>query len=234
MLNIFKKKKPSVATISATIEQIHNEFDSASEKLLVEAKAIIAKSQILKGDRLINLGFSKSAPVEQSAEAKKKQELAIRIKHYQVYYPNNKFIDEDSVKVICQKYGLVFGDSSQYKGDVPEKNIVEMEQFKLRNEDKRRRTNMDDYLDRHRWQSFAQYSRRSFDDAPKEIKVYYTQPPFKICAPEKDFDMAFYVKKGYKLEYDPIVLQPVNGGYLIVTKWGIEASDAIVINEKQN
>jgi hypothetical protein len=41
-------------------------------------------------------------------------------------------------------------------------------------------------------------------------------------------------KDGYKLEYDPIVLQPVKGGYLVVTKWGLEASDEIVTNPTSN
>ena len=46
------------------------------------------------------------------------------------------------------------------------------------------------------------------------------------------------LKEGYKLEKkfipDPVVLQPVKGGYLILTAWGDEASDPIVINEINN
>ena len=33
---------------------------------------------------------------------------------------------------------------------------------------------------------------------------------------------------------DPVVLQPVKGGYLIITAWGDEASDEIVVNQKMN
>jgi hypothetical protein len=33
---------------------------------------------------------------------------------------------------------------------------------------------------------------------------------------------------------DPIVLKPVVGGFLIVTKWGLEASDEITINPNLN
>lgn len=33
---------------------------------------------------------------------------------------------------------------------------------------------------------------------------------------------------------DPVVLQPVKGGFLIVCAWGEEASDEIVVNEKMN
>jgi hypothetical protein len=45
------------------------------------------------------------------------------------------------------------------------------------------------------------------------------------------------IEDGYRLEYnlpDPIVLQPVNGGYLIVSKWGLEGEDAELTNEKMN
>lgn len=191
MPNFFwNKRKPSVAKITATIEKIHSEFDSASEKLLKEAKEIIAKnSSASKGDRLKSLGFSN----------------------------------------------------------------LEMEAFKLRNEEKERRTNVDDYYARQRYFAMAQAQsrfgglgetmttlrqeirRQPTYSPPTEVTEYFVQPPFKICAPEKDFDTRFMVKKdGYKLEYDPIVLQPVKGGYLCVTKWGIEASDEIVTNPISN
>jgi len=33
---------------------------------------------------------------------------------------------------------------------------------------------------------------------------------------------------------DPVVLQPVKDGYLIVTSWGGESEDPIIINPKNN
>jgi hypothetical protein len=62
-------------------------------------------------------------------------------------------------------------------------------------------------------------------------------PPFKICAPIKDMDtIGMRIVNNYRLESipDPIVLKPVNGGYLVVACWGDEASDEIVVNEKMN
>lgn len=240
------KKKQSVATITATIEKIHNEFDSASERLLKEAKDIIARNKDAdKGNRLLALGFQSAAPVAQSRENCEKETLSLKIEYYQMWYPNNKFITEDAVKSICEKYGLMFGDAHYYKGDVPEKNLAEMESFKLRDEDKERRTNIGDYYQRSLMLSQmnaqrgllerAPLSTPSYREQPKELREYVVQRPFKICAPEKDFDTKYTtVKDGYKLEYDPIVLQPVDMGYLIVTKWGLEANDPIVINEKKN
>lgn len=61
----------------------------------------------------------------------------------------------------------------------------------------------------------------------------------KICAPIKDMDISgLELDKGYKLIKkhipDPVVLQPVKGGYLILTAWGDEASDPLVVNEINN
>jgi len=60
----------------------------------------------------------------------------------------------------------------------------------------------------------------------------------KICAPIADMDTTqMRITDGYKMEVvipDPVVLQPVKGGYFIVTAWGDEASDEIVVNSIQN
>ena len=72
------------------------------------------------------------------------------------------------------------------------------------------------------------------DETKTEV---YEKPPFSICAPIKDFDTErLRIKDGYKLCEipDPIVLQPVKGGYLVVSKWGLEASDGIVVNQQMN
>jgi hypothetical protein len=69
-------------------------------------------------------------------------------------------------------------------------------------------------------------------------RLYLKKEGFKICASVKDFDTSnMRIEDGYRLEYnlpDPIVLQPVNGGYLIVSKWGLEGEDAELTNEKMN
>jgi len=58
----------------------------------------------------------------------------------------------------------------------------------------------------------------------------------KICAPLKDMDTTGKELRDYKLvnHPDPVVLQPVKGGYLIVTAWGDESKDELVVNEKLN
>lgn len=56
----------------------------------------------------------------------------------------------------------------------------------------------------------------------------------EICAPVKDMETKGTRRKGHRIYDDPVVLQPVNGGYLVVTAWGNEASDENVINHNQN
>ncbi len=70
---------------------------------------------------------------------------------------------------------------------------------------------------------------------PRHEESYHNSiGQYKICAPLKDMDTRdMYITDGYKLEHvpDPIVLQPVNHGYLICSAWGNESSDEIVVNE---
>lgn len=70
------------------------------------------------------------------------------------------------------------------------------------------------------------------------VKALHQPAALQICAPLKDMDMTGKtIEQGYKIanvDKDPIVLHPVNGGYLIVTAWGDEASDPVVVNSINN
>jgi hypothetical protein len=75
-------------------------------------------------------------------------------------------------------------------------------------------------------------SEHSYFDRITKLKL-------QICAPVKDMDISgLELIEGYKLKKkfipDPVVLQPVKGGYLILTAWGDEASDPLVVNENFN
>ena len=67
--------------------------------------------------------------------------------------------------------------------------------------------------------------------------VIYERLGLQICAPIADMDTSgMRLADGYKLEIipDPVVLQPVKAGYLIVTAWGDEASDEMTVNSNHN
>ncbi len=72
-------------------------------------------------------------------------------------------------------------------------------------------------------------------------KFYYVsklrKASMKICAPVKDMIIDPRQKiEGYKIIDipDPVVLQPIVGGYLVVTAWGAEKSDPLVVNQINN
>ncbi len=176
--------------------------------------------------------------------------LAERIMYYKISYPNNKFITEEEVSIICNKYNLVCGKIDRYKGFVPDANLKMVEKFKIKNEDK----------DKDAWSVGRGYSimhavykdntNEEYDDDGKlgrdrdtnhQYKVVYREAKLRICAPLNDMDMSdMTLKDNYKMienikpVKDPIVLQPVIDGYLIVTAWGDEASDEIVVNQSYN
>lgn len=266
------------------VEEIHHEFQTASDKLLVQANEIIKEAEskdVNKVNRLQSLGFTNVQQVTEIKPIIEKSQLSkeqIRlIQDYKVRYPNNKFITEEQVREICHKYNLVCGDVSIFKGFVPEKNLRDIENFKLQSDEKNlmiieafkssksigyySAENMKIEFKHGYWCIYNNKNKYSFqqgsaslvskgefygtDDEDffglkKEghVTVRIVNKNLKICAPVKDMDITnLRLKDGYKLERhvpDPVVLQPVKGGYLIITAWGDEASDPLVVNETNN
>jgi hypothetical protein len=208
---VIKNHKDNINDI---ILEIHKSYDTSVDSLLSEAKEILANCEtedIKKGERLLKLGFINSTKAKQSEETlRKKKEVEAKaklIEYYSFHYPNQKFITREQVAEINKKYGLVCVTADCYKMDIPEKNLREIEAFRLKEGD----------------------------------EVYCVEEPFYISCPPSEA----IIKRGYSVREDgfvlkdkeikdPIVLKPVNGGFLIVSKWGLEASDEIVINERMN
>ncbi len=199
---------------------------------------------------------------EINKENKNKEQLIRAIEYFSMKYPTYKFITEDSVKKICQKYGLIYGRITRYKGTVPDRAIGEMEKFKINKEDEL-------WLegDRNPWRGNTTLKNISFTTANQKrityeqemasfnknhglhsgMGSYYptlntTKSSLEIAAPMSDFDTKDMEVKDFQLcrieVPDPIVLQPVIYEdikyYLIVTAWGLEAQDELVYNPKLN
>lgn len=300
----------SRSTNAELVEQIHYEFDTAGDNLFTEAETLLKddKTEVLsaKAGRLQSLGFGASKGVKKSDQylqdriaAKQNAKL---INQYREDYPLNKFINEDSIKRICEKFGIVKGKVAWFIGEVPEKNLQEIENFKVKDEDSlwlrsSRWTDLSvrgfippmflpevlvDYNEHYAHEMNLQ-AKASQDLAAKRAKIggiggglgysrsligamidndmftvklgdhsdSYSKAPLHIVAPITDFDTTEFdlEKTGYDLTQkvedapkfdlnwlleDPIVLQPVKGGYLIVSAWGDEASDPDVVNEIMN
>lgn len=258
--------------------EIHNEFDTAADRLLEHANLILTEAKsldITKISRLKSLGFIREKNVSELDPLIKKAELSKEqidlLFYYKREYPLHKFITDEQVKEICFKYGLVCGDVSRFEGFVPEKNLREIERFKLKEADKKKYWFIDQsgtfyYLkDSDFTETGLSYCKKNMfylvGTAGENIYMYplltkdcldryrhlrdirlfpivAEEALLKICAPLKDMDTeGLQLKDGYKLIKhipDPVVLQPVYGGYLILTAWGDEASDPLVVNEINN
>lgn len=248
-------------TVNETIEEIHETFYTEVDKLLAFAK--IEKSLdtdkqdlIVKCNKLKALGFVNSKEVKEAEkeierlnEIKKynetKKDLLNAIEYFSFKYPNYKFITEESVKKICKKYNLCYGSVNNYIGDVPDKNLKHIEDFKIDVLDLC--FEVHDRLYDIIYMSYNVYEKFILDNFndffhtfKKNIEKYSSY--LEIVAPPKDFDMKGKQVKEYKIseiEYpDPIVLKPVifneKKHYLIVTAWGIEAGDELVVNPRDN
>jgi hypothetical protein len=269
------QKKLSVAEINKIIDEIHDTFNTEVDRLLEQANIKVDnstdKAEILaKAKKLEALGFGNSLTVKEAdvenyrlsninASNKINDELKEAILYFSAKYPYYKFITEDSIGKICEKYNLVFGSVKDFIGDVPDKNLQEIENFKIQDEDKaycvtsnmrdysmsgrfeRERINMlskDQYeIDLERYRNRTSYSHHSSYN-------FIGQAKMSIAAPLKDFNMKDKEVKDNKIVNkaveipDPVVCQPVmfknKCHYLIVTAWGQEASDELVVNEKMN
>lgn len=272
------------------IEEIHAAFDTEVNRLLEQAniKTEVPKIEDKLCDKaslLERLGFKNATPVrkvhEIGKEARKKEmeneaknKLIKVIQYFQMKYPNHKFITEESVKNICKKYFLIYGDVDKYIGDVPEKNIQDMLNFKIdevdkcyymlsRWSDRRSYFSYDDYISERNRKEEKKKKLREIEEGESidsymqwrflssfgsindigSINESIQECPFVIAAPSKDFDTKGMELDGFELKEkieipDPVVLQPVfhNGEryFLVVTAWGLEASDEDVVNQKMN
>lgn len=272
MIQFFKKSKSTpasqtlvepivaapVKTTNEVIQEIHDTFYSEVDRLLDGTKVfrelqIEKQSLIDKSERLAKLGFINTPDVveanRQLSVIAEKERLNETILYFQQKYPAYKFITEKSVKKICEKYGLIYSQVANYKGDVPDKNIHHIESFKVQDEDKcyARRFSMSDYTSDV---GFSEVQKQKETDDfftknhhfPGVRQIFYSPSPLEIVAPVSDFKTEGMELRGFKLSAipvpDPIVLQPVfhNGQkhYLIITAWGLEASDELVVNQKMN
>jgi hypothetical protein len=124
------------------IDEIHNEFDTAPQRILEQALEIINSQSDVKIElqttivekalRLKSLGFEKNALVYNLTHTEREirrseglidmnNEMAHRIGYYTSSYPFLKFLPESELDRICDKYGLVYAPVKHYRMPVPER-----------------------------------------------------------------------------------------------------------------
>ena len=115
------------------VQEIHDAFDNAQDVLLEEAREIISKNKVRDTDhvkRMAELGFVNSKVVQEASKKLKKAvetaEQAEVVLHYRETYPFLKFLTEEKLDEICEKYKLIHAPVGNYVEDVPEKNLKEI------------------------------------------------------------------------------------------------------------
>ncbi len=214
-----------------TIQDIHDEFDNSVDKILEQANDILNKEELQDKEEikeLEKLGFTNlDSVILYNKINKEKQEAEESLKivnNYKEKYPDNKFINKIEIQRICKKYGLIFGKSSNYIGDIPIKNRKEIVSFKLKEED----------FVYYILGDFGSVYSESYEKYKKQedkssltyaYNVVHKNQEMVIVATPDLFNLKNKEIENFEIkiiEKDPIVLHPVNGGYLIISKWGSE------------
>ena len=232
------------------IAEIHNEFDTAQERLLEEANQLLASLAPQPEDiaeRLKRVGFRNTPTVRRVEEFQSEKMMAeVQAKlilYYKQTYPFLKFLTEDELERICEKYNLIFAKVDRYIKEVPEKNLRDIEQAQELKEDDAINS-FDLKSERLRKERLAGLSSK--DRFREEIKYYMPMQSREnaklglfIAAPKSHFDLKGLEKTstfgwGKPEVKDPIVFRYVRGGIQVLTKWGIEGEDPMLYNEKFN
>lgn len=237
----FKSNWPEQETVTA--EMIHEEFYHACDSVIAEAESETTRATIQKADRLRKLGFTSMPAVDDSEGLGRLAQVAKVISKYAVSHPNNKVITGSEAHRICTKYNLAFRPASDYKGEIPEKNLTEIENFRAPDSlqgiyytYQSSSGSHDCFLRNESLDYELGFFFSAYDGSKYQEKSGAAQTALQICAPVKDIKLRPYEKidekTGQIVPKDPIVLFPVeNNCYLIVTAWGEEAKE---VNEKLN
>ena len=237
------------------VQEIHDEFMSAGDKVLAQAKEIIANAKITneqKSNQLESLGFRSTKEVIEAQLVKDKraeqEKIATAITDMQQLFPNNKVITEEIIEKICNKYSLIFGEVGQYKGFVPQKNADDITRFYKNHPEEeveyvRKWLNVmrmgRDIISKSEYESAIksmEFNQKHNIGYRSHFRCYKSTPILNICAPLKDMNTNGYKVKGHLLVKDipdPIVTKlkiHENGTkvHIILTAWGDEASDPMV------
>jgi len=244
------------------VQEIHRQFETAGDRLLTEALEIInqtGQQSIDKAERLKNAGFVSAKEIQVLEKVELTKEVADLVNYYKANYPFNRFITKEQVVTICNKYNLVCAPVDKFTGFVPDVKLKQIENFKVKGIDKLEDviTNVVFAYEHSQFAEISENKRKHPDGiyhldelkgSVSHINGAYVKSydiidnaKMLICAPEKDFNLkglksfGLFFKSLTKINVpDPVVLQNVKGGYLIVAAWGDEASDENVVNSINN
>lgn len=174
-----------------------------------------------------------------------------------VKYPQRKFVHMKEINELCKKYGLVLGWTEFYIGELPEENLKQIEAYKKPDEayaiyeiskrvyNQKTHRHEDEYYFTIHEPVFDYYDSpiidysRVFNDVDG-VRYQKTKREevntFLIACPAKDLLKTITEPIKSIVVQDPIVMFPIGDENIveIICKWGIEASDPILLNPNNN
>ena len=294
IFNIFADYNSSVKPTTTikeevvSVKEIHDKLDwfSTLENLADDNRINVLNEEISKKqasiesiEKRFQLGFALPQKEKEIQDNTKKQinvlkeelndlyeesSLREKIQKLRFSYPHLKFILRKDAEEICEKYNLTLSYSNFYIGEIPEKNLKEIESFVFPKESLFFQTQNkllwvgDERIPIHERDRFQNskffvpieepyitrgliendYNKsweKIFEIEKNTHRSTHFKKIFIMIAPSKDF---LYTKQDLDkaIPPDPIVLYPVQDKdiFVIVSKWGEESSDERLVNPNNN
>jgi hypothetical protein len=228
-----------------TFKEVHEELEN--ESLFLDKNHDINDFRD-KANFLYKIGFTNSIATKIYDAI---SENASVIQDYKnKYHGIYKFILKPQLERVCEKYNLYVRDTKFFLGDIPEKNIKDMMNFQICiddlpiDEDEKDRIIMSLFgvPKRHLYfgtkapmiciDEFSRFPRLSGLIEIASIKSLFSDKAFERSN-ERIINTSEIEPKN-QVDLDPIVLCRTKHGYLIITAWGDEANDELVVNENLN
>lgn len=261
LLSKSKKRIQPQPSEAELLEMLKLDIDKAVEALLVDTELLdkdevklsklTAKLEMMRNSGLINT----KQVLNQYKLVDEENSRLLSLRQARIYqkYPY-RFIEEHALMNICAKYGLLVGPLACFTGEAPDWVYEKVSHF---NQHRR-----DIISDEHLPHKTLQYTGLGYHDfsigrfiveefsksvkSDQENPANYVEHKDNLCliaAPKTEMNTDNHkIVNGFMLQQtpkfqiknDPLVLQPVKGGFLIIAAWGPEAFDPAVQNNKLN
>lgn len=229
-MDVLEKKVPiPVKTYKDVEQEIENQY------LFAKSSGAVSNANG-KSDFLKKIGFGGS-------ETTRSYKTAGLIEKYESAYSKRyKFITEDQIDAICEKFDLYVRDLIYFEGKIPDKNVVDLMNcwvdpihvFEDINWVKKNITRGFEF-----WYNAFGVPMINVRDCKNHLSIIANKSMFSKQAlyDQRRFPRIFVKDEKpaqSQVELDPIVLCKVEGGYLILTAWGDESNDELVANHNFN
>lgn len=234
-----------------TAKEIQTEMVLAQDIALEEARAIVGGANNSdKAERLKALGFANALGADPVRDREQAEALVAFTRRYAEQYPGLKFISEDVMDEVCDRYGLLVGQPGNYTGAIPEWALAQIEanahHIDVRKEEvftfNSRFMNLwlrmpTFEFDEKTGAMTTKWEDQKPEPVAEEPKEYRTITNLRIAAPKHEMELADDEEtdgRNIVKVKDPIVCIEVAGGYVVLAAWGEEGRDPQVFNALNN